>query len=182
MEVFWERGYDPTSIADLSAAMGLGRQSIYGAFGDKRKLFEEALDLYVRTEPRAMLEALRGPGTPTERLRAMLARIREMAARQPQCGCMVARTVASQCMTDPELARAAVGAFADIEAALTETIEAGQRQGEIAVSLPARALARTAMAAFHGLSVMFPATGDLEGAEDVLGTLEALLSIAPETS
>ncbi|MEM7307929.1 MAG: TetR/AcrR family transcriptional regulator [Planctomycetota bacterium] len=49
LRVFWSRGYDRTSIADLSAALGLGPSSIYNAFGSKEELFRRAIDRYVRT-------------------------------------------------------------------------------------------------------------------------------------
>jgi len=47
LSVFWERGYDGTSVEDLVERTGLGRASLYGAFGDKERLFERALALYL---------------------------------------------------------------------------------------------------------------------------------------
>jgi AcrR family transcriptional regulator len=49
MMVFWKHGYDATSIAMLTDAMGIGAPSLYAAFGDKRSLFDEALDYYCKT-------------------------------------------------------------------------------------------------------------------------------------
>lgn len=49
MRLFWERGYEGTSVGDLADAMGIGKPSLYAAFGPKEQLFYEALDLYVRT-------------------------------------------------------------------------------------------------------------------------------------
>jgi AcrR family transcriptional regulator len=46
MRLFWERGYDETSVADLTRAMGIAAPSLYAAFGDKRALFEEAVERY----------------------------------------------------------------------------------------------------------------------------------------
>jgi TetR/AcrR family transcriptional regulator, copper-responsive repressor len=48
MEVFWEKGYEATSISDLTAAMDINPPSLYSAFGDKEKLFLEAIDSYAR--------------------------------------------------------------------------------------------------------------------------------------
>ncbi|WP_420079648.1 TetR/AcrR family transcriptional regulator [Streptomyces sp. JL4002] len=46
MTAFWERGYEATSIADLTASIGIGAPSLYAAFGDKRKLFDEVVVVY----------------------------------------------------------------------------------------------------------------------------------------
>lgn len=46
MYVFWERGYEGTSVSDLTAAMGIGSPSLYAAFGDKEALFREAVQRY----------------------------------------------------------------------------------------------------------------------------------------
>jgi AcrR family transcriptional regulator len=48
VEIFWEHGYEGTSVADLTRAMGIGPPSLYAAFGDKRTLFEEVVESYVR--------------------------------------------------------------------------------------------------------------------------------------
>ena len=49
LQVFWERGYDATSVAELTAALGIGPPSLYAAFGDKRTLFEEVVKTYQQT-------------------------------------------------------------------------------------------------------------------------------------
>src|SRR5262249_1274392 len=48
VQLFWERGYDGHSVADLEAHVGVGRQSLYNSFGDKQALFLKALDRYER--------------------------------------------------------------------------------------------------------------------------------------
>ncbi len=60
MGVFWLRGYEATSLSDLTRAMGINAPSLYAAFKCKEALFEEALALYQQTEgavPRRLLEA-----------------------------------------------------------------------------------------------------------------------------
>lgn len=50
MCLFWERGYEAVSLADLTASMGIGAPSLYAAFGSKEALFREAVELYRATE------------------------------------------------------------------------------------------------------------------------------------
>ena len=59
--VFWEKGYEGASLADLTGAMGITKTSMYAAFGNKEQLFRKALDRY-QTGPMSFLaEALRKP-------------------------------------------------------------------------------------------------------------------------
>jgi AcrR family transcriptional regulator len=61
---FWERGYEGVSIADLTSAIGIGAPSLYAAFGDKRRLFAEVVERYLRRLERGRSAAL---GAPTAR-------------------------------------------------------------------------------------------------------------------
>jgi len=51
IELFWEQGYEGTSIADLTQAMGIGAPSLYAAFGSKEELFREAVERYALDSP-----------------------------------------------------------------------------------------------------------------------------------
>jgi AcrR family transcriptional regulator len=61
MRLFWERGYEGTSIADLSQKMGIHPSSIYGAFGDKQALFALAAKRYTDIPAQYMVKALEQP-------------------------------------------------------------------------------------------------------------------------
>lgn len=64
MLLFWERGFEGTSMADLTQAMGLNPSSIYAAFGDKQSLFSHAVKRYMETRARYAEEALAEPTLP----------------------------------------------------------------------------------------------------------------------
>src|SRR4029078_4262746 len=58
VQVFWSRGFDSTNLPELLEAMGLSKSSLYETFGDKEKLFEEALDLYAKEIAASKVEML----------------------------------------------------------------------------------------------------------------------------
>ena len=62
LELFWERGYEATSLADLVARLGIARASLYGTFGSKHDLFVKALDRYLEVRDSALVEELSRPG------------------------------------------------------------------------------------------------------------------------
>src|SRR5260370_24970957 len=68
MSVFWSKGYAATSTDDLLQAMKIGRQSLYDTFGDKRRLFVEALERYQRESIARPLQRLRSTASPPARI------------------------------------------------------------------------------------------------------------------
>jgi TetR/AcrR family transcriptional regulator, copper-responsive repressor len=58
MRAFWEHGFEATSIAELTGAMGIGAPSLYAAFGDKKALFREVVEVYGRTHGAFAMRAL----------------------------------------------------------------------------------------------------------------------------
>lgn len=62
MELFWEHGYEATSLAQLTDRLGIGRASLYATFGDKRELYLQALRRYLETRDPDPLELLSQPG------------------------------------------------------------------------------------------------------------------------
>jgi len=72
VEVFWERGYEGTSLKDLTEAMGIASASIYAAFGSKEALFREAMMLYTAMEGQVPRAPLREERTTRDAIHAML--------------------------------------------------------------------------------------------------------------
>src|SRR5262245_45794190 len=69
-QLFQQCGYEATSLADLEAHLGLGRQSLYNAFGDKQSLFLKALERYQRTVTTDDLSRLKSSGGGLDAIRA----------------------------------------------------------------------------------------------------------------
>ncbi|MEU2560140.1 TetR/AcrR family transcriptional regulator [Streptomyces longispororuber] len=90
MEVFWEQGYEATSMTDLTSAMGIASPSLYAAFGSKERLFQEAVALYNATEGAAMTRALAEEPTACAAVEAVLREnARVYAGEDRPSGCMI---------------------------------------------------------------------------------------------
>ena len=72
MNAFWSKGYDGTSMKDLSSAMGISGPSIYSAFGDKRELYLKTIDRYADVDGCAPIVAFEGAATIEEAVRGFL--------------------------------------------------------------------------------------------------------------
>jgi TetR/AcrR family transcriptional regulator, copper-responsive repressor len=151
--VFWEHGYDTTSIALLTRALGIGAPSLYAAFGDKRTLFLEALDRYLRTYGAFTERALAEEPNARDAVERLL---REAAAaytgpEHPR-GCLLI-TAATNC--SPQSTDIAVH-LREIRAvgarALTDKIAAAARTGELPAHTDAHALAAFYGAVIQGMS------------------------------
>lgn len=89
MHLFWEHGYEQTSIADLTQELGISGPSLYAAFGDKRTLFMEAVARY-EANPASVTTAGTAGTTPHDVLRLMLNRAcQEYASEAHPRGCLV---------------------------------------------------------------------------------------------
>lgn len=90
MELFWAKGYENTSIAELSEALGIAPPSLYAAFGDKESLFHEALDLYGECEGTDIWAAFLDAPTAREALESFLVRSAYSFTRRGRPrGCMI---------------------------------------------------------------------------------------------
>lgn len=90
VEVFWERGYDGTSLDDLTRVMGISRPSLYAAFGDKRQVFLAAIDAYAAGVGARPLAAFDAQQDVREAVRAFLrASIENNTAKAHPWGCLI---------------------------------------------------------------------------------------------
>jgi TetR/AcrR family transcriptional repressor of nem operon len=149
---FWTRGYAATSVDDLTYVTGLGKGSLYGAFGDKRGLFLRALDDYIGTAMDGVRTQLRDPAhSAYDRLtRHLRAQARAVAADKARRGCMMAKSAAELGATDAAVERAVEHAYAEWHAELVECIKEAQRDGAIDKKQNPRALATTLLAFMRG--------------------------------
>ncbi|MGW5846754.1 TetR/AcrR family transcriptional regulator [Streptomyces sp. NPDC055254] len=151
MLTFWERGYEATSIADLTRVLGIGAPSLYAAFGDKRTLFDEVVVVYGSRYADFARAALAEEPTAREAVERVLREAAEIYTdpAHPR-GCMVISAAINT--TSDEVAQALRG----LRNANLEMFESRIRADVAAGALPqdadARALARYAGAVLQGMS------------------------------
>lgn len=172
--VFWRRGYDGASYADLMEATGLGKGSLYAAFGDKRALYRQALSSYVDREVALLETALvddRTGAAAQERLSAVMRYPITMAQAQDtgRLGCFLCHSAMEVAPDDPEVAMMVANAMARIDRAL--------RTGLTAAGAPPD-LAPTFSAIYFGLQVMARAGAPIAALEASVAGAEAMLANA----
>lgn len=169
MDVFWENGYEASSTQVLCERTGLGKGSLYHAFGSKQKLYEQALAHYQELGITAQTQILNGPGTAKQRLRALMQWGIEgdMDASQPR-GCMAMFSVMERSSKDPVIDSINRAYVARLEAALCRVIATGQECGELATDQPASSVARGFLASYYGLRLLGQSMPNRAFLEDVL--------------
>jgi TetR/AcrR family transcriptional repressor of nem operon len=149
---FWSRGYAATSVDDLTSVTGLGKGSLYGAFGDKHALYLRALDDYIATALDGVRGQLRDPRySAYDRLvRHVRAQVKAIAADKPRRGCMMAKGAAELGATDVAVEQTVERAYATWAAELTDCVKQAQRDGAIDKKQNPQALATTILAFLRG--------------------------------
>lgn len=176
MQLFWRRGYGATSVDDLIHATGINRASLYGTFGDKKKLFLAALSRYVETVLEPRLRALETTASPLEALRYLFAELAAFAAGDPQRrGCLVVNTTCELASRDAEVAGLLRAQAEALESRLARLIARAQEMGEVASSRDPKSLAACLAALVDGLRVRSKLGADHARCDDIAAVALALL-------
>jgi TetR/AcrR family transcriptional repressor of nem operon len=174
LECFWSRGYEATSVRHLIDSTGIAGASLYNAFGDKRALYQRALDRYVEASVADRIrhcEAL----PPREAIDAFFGEILRRSLADPGKGCVLVNAALDVVPEDPEFRELVVGALVRIEAFFLACVGNGQANGTIASSLPARELARHLLGVLMGVRVLARVRPERALLEGVVNTALALL-------
>ena len=162
LELFWERGYEATSMADLVEHLGVGRASIYATFGNKHELYLKALDRYNEACDSGLLCELSQPGPALPAVRTVVRRFAAEASRGEQRlrGCFVTNTAAELGAHDAAAARRVEASWGHIETLLHSALIRARAQGELPADRDPRTLARMLLVLMQGLRVVGKASND----------------------
>jgi len=175
--LFRKEGFAATSLDDLSAATGMNRPSLYGAFGDKRDLYIKSYRRYRDDARAATLEIFRGDLPIRERLERIYAAALDiyLSGESGPLGCFTVMTAASEAVADPEIRAMVLEGLAGLDKAFGAAFRQAKDKGELAVGADPAVLAQLASATIHTIAIRARARvprGDLEaivkGAIDVM--------------
>jgi AcrR family transcriptional regulator len=150
---FWRKGYEGTSIADLTDALGINRPSLYAAFGNKEGLFRKALERYL-SGPGAGLQAALAAPSARAAAESILYFHADAAgdARRPE-GCLLVQGALACSDENQPIRQALIEARRAGELALTERFERAQAEGDLGPHDDPAELSRYVWTVCHGLAV-----------------------------
>jgi AcrR family transcriptional regulator len=154
MLAFWESGYETTSIADLTAAMGITAPSLYTAFGSKQALFLEAMHRYVGNRT-ALATAMANAPTAREAVAGMLrgAAVLYTGEATPP-GCLLASATATGSPEAAEVREAVAAERRQVRDIIIRRIEVDIANGAVPADTSAATLADLTLAVMQGMSVL----------------------------
>jgi AcrR family transcriptional regulator len=153
LRVFWRKGYEGTTLADLTRAMGINRPSLYAAFGSKEELFRKALDRYAEGPAAYVREALNEPTARAAAERLLSGALDLLAGGRNPRGCLLVQG-ALACGGPAESVRQELAARRDAsEVALRLRFERALADGDLPAGVDPADLARYVMTVLRGMAV-----------------------------
>ncbi|MEU1079688.1 TetR/AcrR family transcriptional regulator [Streptomyces sp. NPDC005908] len=155
MDAFRCKGYEGTSIQDLVEATGVGRGSLYAAFGNKDGLYLAAMDRYRQLYAVPLIDMLRA-GTPARELlrEVLVATVDDIVQDGARKSCLIVGATTERVTQDPKVAAHVRATTSSIEDALRDVISSAQADGQLPDARNARDLARYLIVTMQGLKVM----------------------------
>jgi AcrR family transcriptional regulator len=153
-ETFWRLGYEGASIVDLTTAMGITPQSLYGAFGSKAELYKASLSQYLETAGAFARAALSEEANAVAAVcRLLRTAAHEFCRPDGMPGCMVSTGAIACAEENADISTHVAGLRADKLAMVTQRLALGVADGDLAAETDVAALGRLVQALMLGMSV-----------------------------
>ena len=155
LDLFRKGGFAATSLDDLSAATGMNRPSLYGAFGDKRELYIKSYARYRADARAAMLDIFREELPIRKRLQRIYAVALDiyLSGEAGPRGCFTVMTAASEAVADSEIRAMVLEGFAELDKAFAACFRLAKDKGELPASADPVVLAQLASATVHTIAI-----------------------------
>jgi AcrR family transcriptional regulator len=155
LDLFRKDGFAATSLDDLSAATGMNRPSLYGAFGDKRELYIKSYQRYRADARTAMADIFRDELLIRERLQRIYAVALDiyLSGETDPRGCFTVMTAASEAVADPEIRAMVLEGFSELDKAFAACFRLAKEKGELPGTADPVVLAQLASATMHTVAI-----------------------------
>src|SRR3984893_974414 len=154
-DLFPKDGFAATSLDDLSAATGMNRPSLYGAFGDKRELYIKSYARYRADARAAMIDIFRDELPIRERLQRIYAVALDiyLSGEAGPRGCFTVMTAASEAVSDPEIRAMVLDGFTELDKAFAACFRLAREKHELPETADPAVLAQLASATIHTIAI-----------------------------
>ncbi len=176
MEVFWQQGYEKTSMSDLVEQMGIHRKSLYDTFGDKHSLYLKAMDRYEEySTAKLKSETLRAK-TAYQAIQYIFDYIIE-GNEDKHCGYLFVNAATEMGPWDQEVLKKTEEAFSQTENFIAEIIKIGQENGEFSCRFDDEVLGEVLHNSLLGLRVLVKTSASKEKMHNIANFFLDLLSV-----
>jgi TetR/AcrR family transcriptional repressor of nem operon len=175
MDLFWECGYSATSYATLTERLGIGRGSLYSAYGSKEGLYLAALAQYRERGLIVLHDALASGKSVRASLHAFLSGRLEEAVNDPRRrGCLLVNTITERLPGDPQSAVFATEMQNANRDAITDALRGAVTLGDLRPDIDAMAVAEFLITVMNGIMVQVKLTPD---SNSLSNTIDLALSV-----
>jgi AcrR family transcriptional regulator len=178
LDLFRKDGFAATSLDDLSAATGMNRPSLYGAFGDKRELYIKSYARYRADARAAMGDIFRTELPIKKRLQRIFAVALDiyLSGDAGPRGCFTVMTAASEAVADPQIRAMVRDGFSELDKAFAACFRIAKENGELPASADPVVLAQLASATIHTIAIRARAQVPRRELEAIVkGAIEVML-------
>ena len=176
IQLFWNKGFNATSMQDLVEGLGISRSSMYATYGDKHALFLAALERYRSKAHQTMADITDNTPSSKEAIKKLVAlTTSELIKDKQHKGCFMVNTAVEIAPHDPEVNTFICQNDKDIESFFYKAIKNGQASGEIPARHNARALARFILNTVKGIRVSAKSAADKKVFDDIVNITLSVL-------
>lgn len=152
--VFWQKGYEGTSLSDLTAAMGINRPSLYAAFGNKEALFRQALDRYEATRAAFQRQLLEAPHARDGVEQVLRQTANFLSDKRHPKGCMITQGALASSQGADSIRHELISRRCAAEGHMRQRLERAKAEGDLPAGLDPVAFARYLASVLQGMSVL----------------------------
>lgn len=176
MLMFWEQGYEATSIRNLIETMGISSSSMYEAFGDKRGVFLAALARFCELERARITQMAQDAPTPEAFIERLFGSLDEVVNSRAQ-GSLAFNTMVEYGTRDTDITELLLTHYLGIAEIIADLIRTGQQQGTVASQQEPMHLAYAILSALHGVATVKGVKPDFAHARAISQVIVKLLQV-----